>query len=63
MQTDLVGSWGIYPWFPELGDDLVAPDSLDVVKSIRPYKKKGTDLFNFLRGIFLRLNKSVPFLL
>lgn len=42
MRTDLVGSWGIYPWFPELGDDLVAPGSLDVVKSIRPYGK----LFN-----------------
>lgn len=42
MRTDLAGSWGIYPWFPELGDDLVAPDSLDVVRSIRPYGK----LFN-----------------
>lgn len=39
MQTNFAGSWGIYPWFPELGDNLVAPDSLDAVRSIRPYGK------------------------
>ena len=42
MRTDLAGSWGVYPWFPELGDDLVAPGSLGVAKSIRMYGK----LFN-----------------
>lgn len=44
MRNDLIGSWGIYSWFPELGDDFVAPDSLGVAKPIKLYGK----LFNCL---------------
>lgn len=33
----LSSAWGLYPWFPELGTDLIHPDDLDVVRAYSPY--------------------------
>lgn len=39
MQNDFVGSWGVCPWFFELGYDLIAPESLTAIMAIGSYGK------------------------
>jgi Family of unknown function (DUF6960) len=36
MTTD---AWGLYPWFPEHGFDLIHPDDREAVKASFPYGK------------------------
>lgn len=30
-------NWGLYPWFPELGHDLIHPDDLATAQAHSPY--------------------------